>query len=474
VITLINKNKSIKWEGIRVKKVRFRWKDGRVTFLWPDHPLVIAGNMPLDIVLQQFENNIDEQDISRNIASQFQLDIGDTRTYAHHIIKTIETINDNSVNSVLRNDHHSLSMATLNLTRKCNLECEHCYNRSKGSVESRYEEMSLQQIGKAVAILGKTIEHEPKLLIISGGEPTLEIKKVETAISTAREYGLKPRLNTNGYFITDKLSKILSSNNVLVQVSLDGKDAETNALLRKKIDAFDVAISAIKRLVNNGCRVRISCTTHSLNVNQIPEMIDLAQSLGAEQFITSNLVVIGNALRNNLQPVEFNQEFTILYNAVKSSVEKQRMTRSTLFGETINAIRAGIKFTYCGTGCCTCCVDADGSIYPCINMIRNDYCVGNIIDSNFESIWRHSPILNNLRNLDVDTINVVCRKCIFRYFCGAYCRGETLEVGQVINSPYIRCKSWKRGLIKIFDFLSETPDIYNLNSDPYLGVLHRE
>ena len=203
-------------------------------------------------------------------------------------------------------------------------------------------------------------------------------------------------------------------------------------------------------------------------------MIELAQSLGAEQFTTSNLVIIGNALQNNLQPVEFNQEFAVLYNAVKLSVEKQVMTRSTLLGETINAIRAGIRFTYCGTGCCTCCIDADGSIYPCINMIRDDYRIGNIIDSDFELIWQHSPILKKLRNLDVDTINATCHKCIFRYFCGAYCRGETLEAKQTITAPYVRCKSWKKGLIKILDFISETPDIYNLSSDPYLGVLHRE
>lgn len=461
-----------------IKKVRFKWDDGRVTFLWPDYPLIIAGSEPLDLVIRQIEDGIDIEIILRNMADKYKTEVAEVRDYVVGIFEAIEAtgvLRDenkqfNSISSFAANS--GLAMATLNLTKKCNLSCSHCYAQNKTSVFG--SEMSSYEIRKAITELGRIIKNSPKLLVISGGEPTLEKDKLKLAISAALDAGLSPRVNTNGYFIDNELAMFLSSHKVLTQVSLDGADSKTNAILRKDAGAFDIAIMAIKNLINAGCCVRISCTFHKGNIRQIPEIIELARSLGADQFITSNLVGVGNALHSNLEMVEFSEEFRILYDAVKSSYENQIMTRATLFAETINAIRAGIRFTYCGTGCCTCCVDADGSVYPCINMVRKDFCVGNIKNVNLESVWENSYILKGLRNLNVDTMNSTCPHCIFRYFCGGYCRGETLEKGLQINDPYSRCRSWKKGLIKILDFISETPDIYNLNPDPYIGVLHRE
>ena len=52
-------------------------------------------------------------------------------------------------------------------------------------------------------------------------------------------------------------------------------------------------------------------------------------------------------------------------------------------------------------------------------------------------------------SINVDTINKQCASCVFRYFCGSYCRGETISAGENLYSPYIRCSEWKQALIKI-------------------------
>jgi len=463
-----------------MQKIKFDWKNGKITLFWPDHPLVMAGDAILENVVQELEKGTDTEIISNDIVQKTGEDIREVREFVQHIHDALkESVflppkDNKSSASELKPDTGELAMATLNLTRKCNLKCSHCY--AGGNKSPKEREMTVAEIKSAVIKLSELIQHKPRLFIISGGEPTLEKEKLKAAVSTARENGLKVRLNTNGYFMDDDLSKFLSDNQVLTQVSLDGINQETNALLRGRADAFDAAITAIKRLVNSHCRTRISFTVHSANVNQIPDMLNMAEQLGVEQFTTSSLVRIGNATEGTIKPVEFSHEFSIMYDAVKDSPERQKMTKSTLLAETITAIRAGIHFVYCGTGYSTCCIDSSGDVYPCINMLREGYKTFNINSDNYKWEWENSDVLRKLRRTNVDELNDTCPKCEFRYFCGGYCRGETLECGGTITSPYARCKARKRGLIQILKIIAESPKIYNFykDQDPVMGILHRE
>ena len=365
-----------------------------------------------------------------------------------------------------------LSMATLNLTKNCNLKCRHCYVGGKSF--EKMPEMDASEVRNVIEALSKLIVNQPRLFIISGGEPTLEKSKLRQAVQVAKANDLNVRLNTNGYGVDDDLAVFLANHQVLTQVSLDGVDPKTNSLLRGSEKAFYDAIDAIKKLVEAGVRTRISFTIHSENIHQLADMINFSQDLGVEQLTTSSLVGIGNAKENRMQSVEFKEEFEVLYDSVKDDREKQMMTKSTLLAETIQAIRAGIKFSYCGTGLSTCCIDANGDVYPCINMVRDDYRSGNAAKESIEQFWENSTVLSKLRMLNVNSMNFQCAQCIFRHFCGGYCRGETLESGAELTSPYVRCKAWKQGLVKVLDILSESPDIYYFDEDPVVSVMHRE
>ncbi|MCL4473337.1 MAG: radical SAM protein, partial [Actinobacteria bacterium] len=454
-----------------MKNLRFNWKDGRVTYLWPDFPIVLAGGGPLRTAIDCLENKFPKDMAAQKITQQFKVGFSEASKYVEDIYETLNASvmngNGKESNSPEEQSFESskcLSMATFNITRKCNLRCVHCY--ANGSNNEK-EELSESEIHSAIIKISHLITQPPRLLIISGGEPTLVPNKLKTAVLAAREGGLTPRLNTNGILIDEELAKFLSDHDVLVQVSIDGADPETHAVLRGSTESYYSAIRAVGILVENGCRVRISCTIHKRNLSHVPSMIELAENLGAEQLITSSLVDIGKARSSTLETIDHREEFTALYNAVRLSSQKQQLTRSTLLAETVNAIRSGIKFSYCGTGCCTCCIDSDGSIFPCINMMRENYCAGSITSSldAITNIWESSPKLSQLRALDVNSMNNKCSGCAFRYFCGAYCRGETIESGAALTDPYVRCKSWKQGLIRIFDFLSETPDLYDFGQE---------
>ena len=456
---------------MQFKRVNFDWQDGRVTYLWPDYPLVIAGQQPLRVLIEQLDAGHDLDAITSALSTLFHAETSDVRPYVLRIAQTLKSLEKPRPPDEELDVNNSLAMATLNITRTCNLRCAHCYAGDAPVHTSK--ELTVEQVHSVVTALGSRITRSPRLLVISGGEPTLVPDKLRMAVLTARQQGLAVRVNTNGSPIDRELAEFLRDNRAIIQVSVDGCMQETHDLLRGKGDSFAVAIATVRHLVDRGCWVRISCTTHNANVEQVPQMIDMVRELGAEQFVTTNLVGIGRAIGADLLPVPFEEEFLILYNAVKDDREKQKATRSTLLAETVNAIRGGRKFTYCGAGCCTCCVDADGRLYPCISMMRSDYCAGDLRTSNLEAVWTSSPVLQRLRALNVDQLNPSCSKCIFRYFCGGYCRGETVWATRDLTAPYARCEAWKKGLTRILDFLSETPDLYDF-PDSYTGTLHRE
>lgn len=451
---------------------RFDFKNNHVAYIWPDHPLVLAGTILLDDVVAGVENKTVEEEMAQQIAKKYNENYNEVVDYVANIYSVIQMAQGTQKSDV-EDIPVELSMATFNITSLCNMRCKHCY-ASVGRKEN-FREVTEEEIEVVIKKLAEIVRHPPKLLILSGGEPTLCLNKLIFAIKTAYKYGFNVRVNSNGMIITDELLNILKDCNVLTQISIDGASAKSHALLRGSEESYYLAKQTVSKLVKNNCRVRISMTTHRDNYREIPNVFKDAIESGVEQFITSNLVVTGEARRNGLVPVQLKNEFEVLYNCVKDDKQLQLMTKSTLLAETINAIRAGVKFVNCGTGICTCCVDSDGSIYPCINMVNEKYKIANVLSVNsLNETWNTSEIINQLRKLSVDNINQECSQCIFRYFCGAYCRGETLSGGGSISDPYIRCREWKQALIYVLETLCETPDLYYFNRSSEVEMMERE
>src|SRR2546421_10064965 len=87
-----------------------------------------------------------------------------------------------------------------NLTRRCNLECAHCYI-SAGPSESAAAEL---ETAECLAIVGQLLAVNPApLLILSGGEPLLRQDLGEIA-GYASAKGATVVVGTNGALLTDE------------------------------------------------------------------------------------------------------------------------------------------------------------------------------------------------------------------------------------------------------------------------------
>ena len=174
------------------------------------------------------------------------------------------------------------------LTKGCNLRCIHC--RASATELSSPSDLSTQA---ARDIIDQIVEMSSPILVLSGGEPLFRSDIFQLA-QYGTDKGLRVALATNGTLVTKKVAqKIVDSGVKRVAISLDGADAATHDTFRGIPGAFDAAITGFRNLKDLGMSVQINTTIARHNAHQLPDVLELAKSLGADALHTFLLVPVG-------------------------------------------------------------------------------------------------------------------------------------------------------------------------------------
>jgi radical SAM protein with 4Fe4S-binding SPASM domain len=101
-------------------------------------------------------------------------------------------------------------------------------------------------------------------------------------------------LATNGTLVSKEIAqKIVDAGVKRVSISLDGANPETHDAFRGIPGAFDAALRGLKNLRSLGMGVQINMTVTRHNAHQLPEVLELARSIGADALHTFLLVPVG-------------------------------------------------------------------------------------------------------------------------------------------------------------------------------------
>jgi len=174
------------------------------------------------------------------------------------------------------------------LTKGCNLRCIHC--RASATELSSRNDLSTQA---AHDIIDQIAEVSSPILVLSGGEPLFRSDIFQLA-RYATDKGLRVALATNGTLVTKQVAKkIVDSGVKRVAISLDGSDALTHDAFRGIPGAFDAAITGFRNLKDLGMSVQINTTIARHNAHQLPQVLALAKSIGADALHTFLLVPVG-------------------------------------------------------------------------------------------------------------------------------------------------------------------------------------
>jgi MoaA/NifB/PqqE/SkfB family radical SAM enzyme len=185
-----------------------------------------------------------------------------------------------------------------NLTRRCNLECAHCYIAA-GPHEAADSELVTEE---CLRIAGEILALNPApFFILSGGEPLLR-SDLTTIASWCASRGATVVVGTNGTLLTDEWIRALKDSGVSgVAVSVDSLDPKHHDNFRHGIGSFAATRAAVERLRAHRLDFIVQTTVHKGNRRELDRLVDWAADQGAVAFNAYFLVPTGrggSALRS--------------------------------------------------------------------------------------------------------------------------------------------------------------------------------
>lgn len=308
-----------------------------------------------------------------------------------------------------------------NITRRCNLECSHCYI-SAGSWQSSENELSTEECHR---LLDGVLEVNPSvLLILSGGEPLIR-DDLEEIAEHASSAGATVVVGTNGIGLTDERIESLKAAGVTgVAVSIDSLDPTYHDRFRHGAGALSGTLEAVDRLREHQLDFIVQMSLTRGNRAEVPELMAWAAEKGSVSFNLYFLVPTGRGERmEGLSPQE-NEEVLAELVELERKYRGRMMVRSKcqpqLMRHVIDAGEESPLLNYatrCPCGVQYCRITPEGKLTPCPYMPA---VAGDLMKETFGEVWRTSPLFEALRE---GSLGGRCGKCEYRSVCGG-CRAR--------------------------------------------------
>lgn len=218
----------------------------------------------------------------------------------------------------------------LEVTKRCNFRCIHCYNDSGIQPQSELSDDEILNIADQVAKL------RPITVCLCGGEPTLRKNLLEIIAHLSYNAGYVTMVS-NGYLIQRDIAKAMKSAGLhLVQISLDGDTETQHDTLRGRPGAFKSAINAIDVLLEVGIQVVTSFTPSKLNYRTVGRYIDYCKGLGVREVRSMPLIPMGRG-KSIDKLLLTSEEYAFLQRAIYEKKEAYKFSNFTIeWGDPID------------------------------------------------------------------------------------------------------------------------------------------
>ncbi len=283
----------------------------------------------------------------------------------------------------------------INVTNLCNLECIYCsYSSTPGKDEPELARSRLLQVLDEAAALGTRVIH------FSGGEPVIRPDMPEI-IAHAAALGFKMRMHSNGALLSKaRLQLLWDAGLRQVLISLDGFEAD-HEFHRAKPGLYPRTLKGIENAASMGFNVRVNAVATSRNVDRIPQLVPLADRMGAATLSVFYLIPVGRGrdVRDLMvPPARWRQVIAGMRQAADACrPERMEVTVEKVFLWEEEEPAAGEADGGRGQGClgflrrCDYVnILADGRVYPCVCFLDVAPPLGNVYDRPLAEIL-HDP-----------------------------------------------------------------------------------
>ncbi len=302
----------------------------------------------------------------------------------------------------------------LEISAKCNLNCVGCYQGQRGKSISMITSQILNFLGSFAEFGGLTVR-------LTGKEPTTHADIIEI-VSAGKDLGLKLALNTNGVLSAGKAMNLVQAGLSEAVVSLDGDSFSHNAF--RGANVYEKAVSTARIFASLGVDTRFNMTVSPLNIDKITHVAEVAKECGA---YVSYIPIrnIGKAVNVAALSMENMKEIAVRISFLRKELGIRLLTYFDIFGNESDYYHPMFQLTPCHARK-NIFVTYDGNVFPCDHLVPlgEQYCGGNILESDLRTIWNEGAGLERYRKIGVSDDCINCR--FFRSKCYGGCISESI------------------------------------------------
>lgn len=348
----------------------------------------------------------------------------------------------------IRQEKQQHPVVVWNVTKRCNLYCEHCY--AGAEAVSAPGELSTAE-GKA--LLDDLSEFGVPVVLFSGGEPLVRDDLVEL-VGYADNLGLRPVLSTNGTLLTtDRAAELRDAGLAYAGVSVDGLP-ETNDAFRGQEGAFEAAVRGIENSLEVGLKTGLRYTITERTAPDLTGVVDLLRDVGVDRFCFYHLDYGGRGA--DLTDADLSRSATRdavrqLCDLTRDHHARGEEIETLLVGnyadagylveyarEHLGEQRARTIYEYLltnggdPTGERVADVDYQGNVH--VSQFLQSYSLGNVRDRSFAEIWtdESNPLLVRLRER-ANHLGGRCETCRYQSICRG---GSPLRSLTIAGDPF--------------------------------------
>ena len=316
-------------------------------------------------------------------------------------------------------------LVALNLTRRCNLRCEHCYLDAGTRLEGGRDELSSDEVKRVIDQIADL--SDGCMVVMTGGEPLLR-PDIEELVEHAAGRGLMVVLGTNGVGLTrERIARLQAAGLAGAGISVDSLEPGFHDDFRGCPGAWRKTMAALDACRDAGLVFQLHFSVTDDNAHEFEAMIEFAKSAGALALNVFFLVCTGrgekvtnisaetyeDVLRRVTQAAHDETELMI---RAKCAPHFKRMALELDPNWPIT-LAQGYEAGGCLAGTRYCRVTPEGGVTACPYMEAE---VGSVRGTEFADIWNHAEQFQALREPKLEGR---CGTCEYTKMCGG-CRAR--------------------------------------------------
>lgn len=337
------------------------------------------------------------------------------------------------------------TVASIELTTKCNFKCLHCYGEYSPANNTT---MSFENAKKLLVDLKNM---GISIIEFTGGEITVYPHLQELVEEAFKNGFFKIGLLTNGYALSDSFIDFIikHKDKLFVQVDLHSLRNDYWEWFTQIKNVRDRILNNIERLAKNGVFMRIAVVVTPKNIDELEEIADVVYNLGIGSLGCSAVIKIGRAEEgdNDLLITDITTQNRYIQTLENISAKYPNFIFRIEYGE--------LKHPNCGSITSNVSITPNGDIKYCTmdNLEYFNTILGNVFEMPIKDIYdkNREYVSAIYATQPPNPDDPQCMTCKYRFFCSSCilrgCIGshKIMEEGGICNwynniSPIVKRK----------------------------------